>query len=48
MLQLFYLDIAYVSHTCGKCMFHLFQMDVAFEYFMLQVQTAGVGVHEDG
>jgi hypothetical protein len=27
-------------------MFHLFQMYVAFERFMLQVQTASVGVHE--
>jgi hypothetical protein len=37
------------SYTCCKRMsqmFYLFQMDVAFECFMLQVQTAGVGVHE--
>jgi hypothetical protein len=27
-------------------MFYLFQMYVAFDYFMLQVQTASVGVHE--
>jgi hypothetical protein len=49
MLQLFYLDVAYVSHTCCKHMsqmFQLFQMYVAFECFMLQVQTAGVGVRE--
>jgi hypothetical protein len=45
MLQLFYLDVAYVSHTCCKRMsqmFHLFQMYVAFEYFMLQVQTTAL------
>jgi hypothetical protein len=50
-LQLFYLNVAYVSHTCCKRMsdmFHLFQMYVAFECFMLQVQTTGVGVHEGG
>jgi hypothetical protein len=29
-------------------MFHLFQKYVAFECFMLQVQTAGVGVYEGG
>jgi hypothetical protein len=50
MLQLFYLDVAYVFHThvasiCPKC-FYLFQMYVAFECFMLQVQIADVGVHE--
>jgi hypothetical protein len=28
--------------------FHLFQKYVAFECFMLQVQTTGVGVHEGG
>jgi hypothetical protein len=36
----FYLDVAYVSHTCCKCMFqmfHLLQIYVAFKYFMLQV-----------
>jgi hypothetical protein len=51
MLQLFHLDVAYVSHTCYKCMsqmFHLFQIYVAFECFMLQVQTGRVGVHEGG
>jgi hypothetical protein len=51
MLQLFYLNVAYVLHTCCKHMsdmFHLFQMYVAFECFMLQVQTTGVGVHEGG
>jgi hypothetical protein len=51
MLQLFYLDIAYVSHKCCKRMsqiFHLFKMYVAFECFMLQVQTADVGVHGSG
>ena len=40
MLHLFYLDVAYVSHTCCKGMsqkFHLFQMYVAFDCFMLQV-----------
>jgi hypothetical protein len=49
MLQLFYLNVAYVSHTCCKRisqMFHLFQMYVTFECFMLQVQTADIGVHE--
>ena len=49
MLHLFYLDVAYVSYICCKRMsqmFHLFQMYVAFECFMLQVQSAGVGVHE--
>jgi hypothetical protein len=38
MLQLFYLDVAYVSHTCCKHMsqiFYLFQMYVALECFML-------------
>jgi hypothetical protein len=47
MLQLFYLDVAYILHTYCKRMsqmFHLF----ALECFMLQVQTAGVGVHEGG
>ena len=29
-------------------MFHLCQLYVAFECFMLEVQTAGVGVHEGG
>jgi hypothetical protein len=29
-------------------MLHMFQMYVAFECFMLQVQTANVGVHEGG
>jgi hypothetical protein len=49
MLQLLYLDVSYVSHTyCKRVsqMFHLFQMYVAFECFMLQVQTTGIGVHE--
>jgi hypothetical protein len=49
MLQLFYLDVAYVSHTCFMRMyqmFHLFQMYVAFECFILQVQTVGLGAHE--
>ena len=51
MLQLFYLDLAYVSHKCCKRMsqmFNLFQIYVAFECFMLQVQTVDVGVHEGG
>jgi len=51
MLHLFYLYVAYVSHTYCKCMsqiFHLFQIYVAFECFVLQVQTAGVSVHEGG
>jgi hypothetical protein len=51
MLQLFYLDVAYVSHTCCKCMsliFHMFQIYIAFECFTLQVQTTDVGVHEGG
>ena len=51
MLQLFYQDVAYVSHTCCKRlsqMFHLFQMYVAFECFMLQVHTTDVSVHEGG
>jgi hypothetical protein len=51
MLQLFLLDVACVSHTCCKRMsqmFHLLQMYVAFECFMLQVQTVGVGVQEGG
>jgi hypothetical protein len=29
-------------------MFYLFQIYLAFDCFMLQVQTAGVGVHEGG
>ena len=48
MLQLFSLDVAYALHTYCKRMsqiFHLFQMYVAFECFMLQVQTADIGVH---
>jgi hypothetical protein len=39
-LQVFYLDVAYVSYTCCKYMFqifHLLQTYVAFKYFMLQV-----------
>jgi hypothetical protein len=51
MLQLFYLYVAYVSHTCCKRMsqmFYLFQMYVAFVCFMLQVKTADVGIHEGG
>jgi hypothetical protein len=39
MLQVFYLDVAYDSHTCFMCMFqmfHLLQMYVAFKYFMFQ------------
>jgi hypothetical protein len=35
-LQVFYLDIVYISHTCCKCMFqmfHLLQMYVAFKCF---------------
>jgi hypothetical protein len=51
MLELFYLDVAYVSHTCCKFMFqmfYLFQMYVAFECFMLQVQIVSVGVYEGG
>jgi hypothetical protein len=48
MLQLFYLDVTYVSHKHMSQMFYLFQKYVAFECFMLQVQTAGVGVHEGG
>jgi hypothetical protein len=49
MLQLFYLDVAYVSHTCYKRMsqmLYLFQMYVAFECFILQVQTTNVVVDE--
>jgi len=37
MLQVFYLDVAYVSCICCKCMFqmfHLLQTYVAFKYFM--------------
>jgi hypothetical protein len=51
MFHLFQMYVAYVSHTCCKQMFqmlHMFQMYVAFECFMLQVQTANVGVHEGG
>jgi hypothetical protein len=29
-------------------MLHMFQMYVAFERFMLQVQTANVGLHKGG
>ena len=49
MLQWFYLVVVYVSHTCCMRMsqiFHLCQLYVAFECFMLEVQTADVGVHE--
>jgi hypothetical protein len=28
--------------------FHLFEMYVAVEFFMLQVQAAGIGIHEGG
>jgi hypothetical protein len=40
MLQVFYLDVPYISQICCKCifqMFHLFQIYVAFKCFMLQM-----------
>ena len=42
MLQVFYLDVAYVSSVCSKC-FICFS-----KCFMLQVCTASVGVDEGG
>jgi hypothetical protein len=48
MLQVFYLDVAYVAvaiHICWKRMlhmFHLFQLYMLQKYFMLQVRTTGV------
>jgi len=51
MLQLFYLDVAYVSHTCCKA-YVLNVLSVSnicySKCFMWQVQTANVGVHEGG
>ena len=37
ILQVFYLDVAYVSHICYNNMFHLCLMYVASKCFMLQV-----------
>jgi hypothetical protein len=40
MLQVFYLEVAYVSHKCYKCMFQMFQLFQSYvvaSVFMLQV-----------
>ena len=44
------LSICFHKHVASGCpkYFICFQMYVAFECFMLQVQTANVGVHKGG